>query len=146
MLDGLGYEWESDGAYDETFWVKTKFGVSLINVKLKMADQPRIFGHAPAVFNENWFQGGGFRYALHGQLHPKLDNVDCIPDYADEKGRKHWPKYVMVRDKKTGKVIREGPQPFGSKAERREYERLTGLQHRDNGLGQRDHREIPSGR
>lgn len=68
---------------------------------------------------------GRTRFADHG-----LGNdMPCIPDYADEAGRRHWPDYVMTKDPRTGRRI-EGPKPFRSADERRSYERLTGLRQR----------------
>lgn len=139
QLDAWGYEWDADGAYDDTFWVKTPEGVHLVNVTRELEKiRPNRFGTAPAMRTENTWSSGNFKYRVAPGVDPKRDNVDCLVDYADDKGRKHWKKYVTVKDPKTGRVLREGPAPFGSKSERLEYERLTGMRHRDKDAGKYD--------
>jgi hypothetical protein len=67
--------------------------------------------------------------AIHDR--PKQDWVDfhkrrddthqCIPDMQDERARKTWRRYVTLPDG------REGPAPFESKSEQKEYEAAYGF-------------------
>lgn len=117
------------------FWVyEGVSGQRLIDARriLKEMEKPDNFGgRFPAVHDDNYW-GTKFKYNTHGQK-----AQDCIPDYADREGRKHWKDYVVVRDK-SGNIVREGPKPFRSAAERKAYEKMTGQRHRDP--TEKDHR------
>ena len=92
--------------------------------------QPFLYNGTPSRY-----ASGRFKYVTHG-LDDQRD-VPCVEDYADKAGRDGWKNYVQIKDEH-GNVIREGPRPFTSQRERKEYENLTGLSHRDR--GQKDHR------
>lgn len=92
-------------------------------------------GQAPMAIirgGTNTFANGKFRWNTHGhrdELQP------CIEDYASVEGRTHWPDYHIERDA-SGKVVREGPRPFKTEADRLRYEELTGLRSADAGYVQ----------
>ena len=113
-------------------WIKIPNGQRLIYLKNHLR-KPKRHGKAPVIFHENHWSGGDgqargkFKYNDHGRCDEK-----CIEDYASDKGRKLWPKYVVERDE-SGTITREGPAPFESKDERLRYEALTGQRQRDRG-------------
>lgn len=64
------------------------------------------------------YPNGQSKWISHGK--DRANQTFVLSDYADEVGRKHWKDYVVLPDG------REGPRPFSSKAEQRDYEQLTG--------------------
>lgn len=81
---------------------------------------------APSVIikgNANQFASGEWRWVGHEYGDGPQP---CIDDFASPIARAQWKDYHVERDA-NGNITREGPRPFKSVAEQREYERLTGL-------------------
>lgn len=136
FAESMGYEVEGSSCIEGRLWVWR--GMEKIVVDFKNWEKPREkFGQAPAVHHV-CFVGGKFRYNRHGD--DKSMAPDCIEDYGDEKGMALWPKYVVKKDRE-GNITSHGPAPFGSTAERKEYEKLTGLRHRERGEEKDDDRK-----
>ena len=129
IVEEHGYDIEEDLG-DGSFWVFTEDGLRLVWASRLLQRAPVQYGKAPSIKFVNRFPSGRSRYITHG-LDDTRD-IPCIEDYADDRGRKHWKDYVQIKDRH-GNVVREGPKPFRSEAERRSYEKLTGLRHRDTG-------------
>ena len=79
-----------------------------------------------ALHDPNFYKDGHFKFQTHG----KKDTGDqpCIEDYADPKARKEWPGYYVAPD-----GSREGPPPFKSSSEEREFQQRFKMRHKERG-------------
>jgi len=85
----------------------------------------------PAVHFENEI-GSEHKYVRFDGK--KALEPDCLENYACPEGKERWHDYVVTKDG------REGPRPFRSKAERKAFEKETGLRQLEKGEGDNDPR------
>ncbi len=124
--ESLGYTVVSVG--EGVVWVRSGPGkqrllreAELVAQGLELLHRDRVSAGETIHFsdrgNRHEFGNGRSRWITHGK---DQGTPEMIRDFADPVGRAHWPRYVVKPDG------REGPAPFESASEQRDYEQLTG--------------------
>ena len=127
-MERMGYKYDGPSAFGDGGYFETSPGVKRLfryKAEFEKANQAPEesavkvpFGYVKGGVNH--FANGESRWLEHDS------GGRCIEDFADSVAREKWPRYHVERDK-SGRIIREGPEPFRSDAERLTYEREFGF-------------------